>query len=59
MKKLIAILFLSATAIAFSQEEVKHYKWDDVPKFREIPEQFKSYPAVILKDYRLYDNRVG
>ncbi|WP_309642691.1 DUF3857 domain-containing protein [Flavobacterium sp.] len=59
MKKLIAFIFLFATAIAFSQEEVKYYKWDDVPKFREIPEQFKSYPAVVLKDYRLYDNRVG
>jgi hypothetical protein len=59
MKKIILFIFLSATAIAFSQEEVKRYKWDETPRFREIPEAFRSYPAVVLKDYRLYDNRIG
>lgn len=61
MKKLIffitAILF---TQFSFSQEEeVKNYKWDEVPNFKEIPAEFSSYPAVVLKDYRLYENKVG
>lgn len=30
-----------------------------MPKFNEIPKEFLSYPAVVLKDYRLYENRVG
>jgi hypothetical protein len=41
------------------QEEVKNYTWDAIPKFKEVPEEFKNYPAVVLKDFRLYENRVG
>ena len=60
MKKIIFLISLLLTQISFSQEEeVKNYKWDDVPKFQEIPTEFASYPAVVLKDYRLYENKVG
>ncbi len=63
MKNIFLLMALIVSPFAFSQdlksEEVKNYKWDAVPKFREIPEKFKEYPAVVLKDFRLYENRVG
>lgn len=60
MKKLILVLSLFFIQNAFcQQEEVKNYTWDAVPKFKEIPDEFKKHPAVVLKDYRLYENRVG
>lgn len=59
MRKLYFILALFITQFTFSQEEVKNYEWETVPKFSEIPEEFKDYPAVVLKDYRLYENKVG
>ncbi len=60
MKKISLFLLLLMSAFAFSQaEEVKNYEWDAIPKFTEIPKEFLSYPAVVLKDYRLYENRIG
>ncbi|SHL53920.1 DUF3857 domain-containing protein [Flavobacterium saccharophilum] len=60
MKQLLFFITLFLTQITFSQEEeVKNYKWDENPKFKEIPAEFSSYPAVVLKDYRLYENKVG
>ncbi|HEX8270533.1 MAG TPA: DUF3857 domain-containing protein [Flavobacterium sp.] len=60
MKKLLIILFMLPVCNAFSQaEEVKNYTWDVVPKFDEIPAEFMAYPAVVLKDYRLCENKVG
>ena len=60
MKQKALLLLLFITSFAFSQvEEVKNYEWDANPKFNEIPKEFLSYPAVVLKDYRLYENRVG
>lgn len=60
MRRITHILLLLITVSAFSQvEEVKNYEWDAVPKFAEIPKEFESYPAVVLKDYRFYENRVG
>lgn len=60
MKKTTFFLLLLISSIASSQvEEVKNYEWDAVPNFKEIPKEFLDYPAVVLKDYRLYDNRVG
>lgn len=60
MKKISLFLLLLMSALAFSQaEEVKNYEWDAVPKFTEIPKEFMTYPAVVLKDYRLYENRIG
>jgi hypothetical protein len=57
MKKIISVLTLIFTQFLFSQKEVRNYKWDEIPKFKEIPETFNSYPAVVLKDYRLLDNQ--
>ncbi len=60
MKKIILLISLFILQNAFSQEEeVKNYKWEASPKFKEISEEFKKYPAVVLKDYRLYENKVG
>ncbi|OXA80012.1 protein of unknown function [Flavobacterium aquidurense] len=60
MKQLLIFITLFLTQITFAQEEeVKNYKWDENPKFKEIPAEFNSYPAVVLKDYRLYENKVG
>lgn len=60
MRQLLFFITLFLTQITFSQEEeVKNYKWDENPKFKEIPSEFNSYPAVVLKDYRLYENKVG
>ena len=60
MKKKTLVLFLFLTSFAFSQvEEVKYYEWEANPKFKEIPKEFLSYPAVVLKDYRLYKNSIG
>ena len=60
MSNIIAVFFLFVFSSSFSQvEEVKNYEWDANPKFDEIPKEFTSYPAVVLKDYRLYENRVG
>lgn len=60
MKNIFLFLSLFLFQSVFCQEEeVKNYTWADVPKFQEIPAEFQNYPAVVLKDYRLYDNRVG
>ncbi|KAF2334264.1 DUF3857 domain-containing protein [Flavobacterium daemonense] len=60
MKKLFFLIAILLTQISFSQEEeVKNYKWDDIPNFKEVPTEFATYPAIVLKDYRLYENKVG
>lgn len=60
MNKLFLILTLLTATVSLAQvEEVKNYTWAESPKFKEIPKEFESYPAVVLKDYRLYDNRIG
>jgi hypothetical protein len=60
MKQLFLICAFLTAGLSFAQvEEVKNYTWQDAPKFKDIPKEFESYPAVVLKDYRLYDNRIG
>ena len=60
MKKITPLLFLFLTSFAFSQvEDVKYYEWDANPTFKEIPKEFLGYPAVVLKDYRLYRNKLA
>ncbi|CAM3497302.1 DUF3857 domain-containing protein [Flavobacterium longum] len=60
MRNFLAVIAFLAGMHTFAQvEEVKNYTWQAVPKFREIPKEFESYPAVVLKDYRLYENRIG
>lgn len=60
MKKIFLLLTFFLVQNSFcQQEEVKNYTWDAKPNFKEIPNEFKGFPAVVLKDYRLYENRVG
>ena len=60
-KNLLLVIAFFSCAFASGQgiEEVKNYTWPANPNFKEIPKEFESYPAVVLKDYRLYDNRIG
>jgi len=60
MKKLtfICALFFSIFTYA-QQEEVKNYEWEENPTFKTIPSEFEKYPAVVLKDYRLNQNRAS
>lgn len=55
----ILLLFCMSLSVSAQVEEVKNYEWEANPKFEEIPNEFLNFPAVVLKDYRLYDNRVG
>ena len=60
MKKILLVFSLFMLQIVYSQkEEVKNYEWEAAPKFKEIPANFQNYPAVVLLDYRLYDNSFG
>ncbi len=59
MTKKIAFLTLFLfTAIGFSQE-IKSYTWDEKPVFKNIPEEYKNQPAVVLFDKRWVHTRVG
>jgi hypothetical protein len=55
---LLFILFFSVFSFA-QQEEVKNYEWDEKPIFKLIPVEFEKYPAVVLKDFRLNQNRAS
>lgn len=52
---LISIFFIGLSVCA---QDIKSYKWDEIPKFDDIPEDFKSAPAVVLKDSRWVHLRV-
>lgn len=59
MKKIAALLLLLSFSLVSAQENLKRYTWDEKPVFAEIPAEFQDYPAVVLKDYRLYENKIG
>lgn len=59
MKQLAVLLLLISLSPLFAQENVKRYTWDEKPEFEAIPAEFQDYPAVVLKDYRLYENKIG
>ena len=58
MKKaaLIFVLFLSFQSYS---QEIKSYTWDEKPTFKEIPEEYKNQPAIVLFDKRWVHTRVG
>ncbi|WP_298139603.1 DUF3857 domain-containing protein [Flavobacterium sp.] len=57
-KKIILLILFLITSIGFSQE-IKSYTWEDKPVFKEIPEEYKNQPAVVLFDKRWIHTRVG
>lgn len=58
MKKLVVTALIVLSNYSFSQK-IKDYTWSEKPLFNEIPEQFRSAPAVVLKDNREIYIRVG
>lgn len=58
MKKIILIIVLLFSFQSHSQE-VKSYTWDEKPTFKEIPEEYKNQPAIVLFDKRWVHTRVG
>ena len=58
MKKLLIILAFLFSLSSISQE-IKSYSWDEKPVFKQIPEEYKNQPAVVLFDKRWIHTRVG
>lgn len=58
MKKITLIFVLLLSFQSYSQE-IKSYTWDEKPTFKEIPEEYKNQPAVVLLDKRWIHTRVG
>jgi hypothetical protein len=58
MKKIILIIVLLLSFQGYSQE-IKSYAWDQKPVFKEIPEEYKNQPAIVLFDKRWIHTRVG
>ena len=58
MKKITLIIVLILSFQSYSQE-IKSYTWDEKPTFKEIPEEYKNQPAVVLLDKRWIHTRVG
>ena len=58
MKKITLIFVLLLSFQSYSQE-IKSYTWDEKPTFKEIPDEYKNQPAVVLLDKRWIHTRVG
>lgn len=58
MKKIALIIVLLLSFQSYSQE-IKSYTWDEKPTFKEIPEEYKNQPAIVLFDKRWVHTRVG
>lgn len=58
MKKIVLIIVLLFLFKGYSQE-IKSYTWDEKPTFKEIPEEYKNQPAIVLLDKRWIHTRVG
>ena len=58
MKK-IALIFVLLLSFQSYSQEIKSYTWDEKPTFKEIPEEYKNQPAVVLLDKRWIHTRVG
>jgi Domain of Unknown Function with PDB structure (DUF3857) len=59
MMKKTALFFLLFLTIYSNSQEIKSYTWDEKPNFKEIPEEYKNHPAVVLLDKRWIHTRVG
>lgn len=57
-KTLLTLAILLVSTLSFSQE-IKSYEWDANPVFENIPEKYKTQPAVVLFDKRWVHTRVG
>jgi hypothetical protein len=59
MMKKIALIFALLMSFQSYSQEIKSYTWDEKPTFKEIPEEYKNQPAVVLLDKRWIHTRVG
>lgn len=59
MIKKIALIFVLLLSFQSYSQEIKSYTWDEKPSFKEIPEEYKNQPAVVLFDKRWVHTRVG
>lgn len=59
MIKKIALIFVLFFSFQCYSQEIKSYKWDEKPIFKEIPEEYKNQPAIVLLDKRWIHTRVG
>lgn len=59
MMKRIALIFVLLVSFQSYSQEIKSYTWDEKPTFKEIPEEYKNQPAVVLLDKRWIHTRVG
>ncbi|TRX40385.1 DUF3857 domain-containing protein [Flavobacterium restrictum] len=59
MIKKIAFIFVLLASFQSYSQEIKNYTWDEKPTFKEIPEEYKNQPAVVLLDKRWIHTRVG
>ena len=59
MMKKIALIFVLLLSFQSHSQEIKSYTWDEKPTFKEIPEEYKNQPAVVLLDKRWIHTRVG
>ena len=59
MMKKIALIFVLLLSFQSYSQEIKSYTWDEKPSFKEIPDEYKNQPAVVLLDKRWIHTRVG
>lgn len=59
MIKKITLIFVLFFSFQSYSQEIKSYKWDEKPTFKEIPEEYKNQPAIVLLDKRWIHTRVG
>jgi hypothetical protein len=59
MMKKIALIFVLLLSFQSYSQEIKSYTWDEKPTFKEIPEEYKNQPAIVLFDKRWVHTRVG
>lgn len=59
MMKKVALIFILLVSFQNYSQEIKSYTWDEKPVFKEIPEEYKNQPAIVLLDKRWIHTRVG
>lgn len=59
MMKKIALIFVLLLSFQGYSQEIKSYTWDEKPIFKEIPDEYKNQPAIVLFDKRWVHTRVG
>lgn len=59
MMKKIVLIFVLLLCFQSHSQEIKSYTWEESPTFKEVPEEYKNQPAIVLFDKRWVHTRVG